>query len=64
MRRIHRHWCQQQIEFTFAVIFDERTGSVIQFMQREHPDAFFRKLRSQLIIPALVLLRDKLVHFL
>ena len=43
MRRIHRHWSQQQIEFAFAIIGDESSCLGIQFMQPKLTNAIFRK---------------------
>ena len=46
MRRIDRHRRQQQIEFPFAIVFDEGAGILIQFVQAENADSLLRKLRA------------------
>src|SRR5260370_5988420 len=64
MRRIDRDWRQQQIEFAIAIVLDKGSCVVIQFMQPKYPDALLRKLRTQLIVPALILRGHKIVQFL
>src|SRR5713101_1277655 len=62
MRGINRHRRQQKIEFALAVILYESAGRLIQLMQAQNANALLRKLRTQFLIPALILLTDKLVQ--
>ena len=61
MRRIHRHWRQQRIQFLFAVFFDEaqRSGSNSCSPRTRIP--FSAERRTQPRIPAVVLIVDKFV---
>ena len=54
--------CQQQVQFSITVLFDKSTCVFIELVEAEYANSFFRKLRAQLFIPALVLLGNKFVY--
>ena len=64
MRRIHSNRREKWIQFLLAILFDEILGGGIQFVKTEHPDAMLRKARTQLSVPAIVLLIDEVVRLL
>ena len=64
MRGVDGNGSEQQIELSFAVVFDKGASIFIEFIQTQDPNPFFRKLRAQLFIPALLLLANELVHLL
>ncbi len=61
MRRIDRDRRQQQVEFLLAIIFDESPRPRIQFVQSQYANSMLVELRTQLVVPAAILVVDKLV---
>jgi hypothetical protein len=62
MRGIDGDGRQQQVELSFTIVLDKSPGIFIELVQAQNPNSFFRKLRTQLFIPALVLLRNELMY--
>jgi len=63
MCRVHRHRCEQEIEFPLTVFFDKRPRARIQLVQAKNPDSLGGERRPQIFVPALILVVHKFVGF-
>src|SRR6185503_6688582 len=63
VRRIDRHRGEQEVELAVTVFLNECTGILIELMQPEDANPLLRKRRPQLLVPALILLGNKIVYF-
>ncbi len=62
MGRIHGDWCKQRIHFFLTVRVNKRFLFRIEIFQVKHADILTRQRRHQPLVPALVLLLDKLAR--